>query len=184
MVKVDPNFKPRVGSFRFMSKAEGNRIYEVRVSMRGLGFRVRRSRILEFRRHFRSIFLLNPVLLLRSPNFFTSQVQTVSLARNYVQKFLRRRAMCEERAAEHGTAETRLYKSWSPYHRSYRPHSYRQGGFQLKPSSRVSNANYMRVSSKPQSVKLLVKNRCFRSGRAWRGRAQILNAETLNPSKP
>ena len=166
-----------------MSKAEGTRISEVRVSMRGLGFRVGRSRILEFRRHFRSTFLLNPVLLLRSPNFFTSQVQTVSLARNYVQKFLRRRAMCKERAAEHGTAETRLYKSWSPYHRSYRPHSYCQGGCQLKPSSRVSNAcsvNYLRVScSKPQSVKLPVKNRCFRSGRAWRGRAQTLNAETL-----
>ena len=78
MVKVDPNFKPRVGSFRFMSKAEGNRIYEVRVSMRGLGFRVGKSRILEFRRHFRSIFLLNPVLLLRSPNFFTSSDSVAS----------------------------------------------------------------------------------------------------------
>ena len=30
--------------------------------------------------------------------------------------------MCKERTAdEHGSADTRLYKSWSPYHKSYRP---------------------------------------------------------------
>ena len=55
MVKAEPNFKPRVGSFRFTSKAEGTRISEFRVSMRGLGFRVGRSRILEFRLQCRSV---------------------------------------------------------------------------------------------------------------------------------